>query len=132
MNNCGVMYRVGHLREIPANLQKIADTWPTPTASSATTNVNPAVYIKQGDVLGTKVGILASSNAFFDLGVYDYRQTNTASKVASYQSAHANEKELAWHAVCWFKDWMSSKDSAAILALPAGDSASGKTSDYCK
>jgi hypothetical protein len=132
MNNCGVMFRVGHIRELPTNLQKIADTWPEATASSATESINPAVFIKQGEVMGTKVGITASSNTFFDMGIYDYRQANEASKSQTYQAAHAEDKELSWHAVCWLKDWLPANDVAAIAKLPAGDPASGKSSDYCK
>lgn len=131
MNNCGVMYRVGHLRELPANLQAIADTWPKATANSATQEIRPAVFIKQGETLATKVGIIDQDNTFFDWGVYDYRQENEASKSTSYKSAHESEKELAWHAVCWF-DWLPASDEAKVRALPAGDPTSGKTSDYCK
>jgi hypothetical protein len=132
MNNCGIMFRVGHIRELPANLQKIADTWPEATASSATQSINPAVLVKQGEVMGIKVGITASSNTFFDMGIYDYRQTNEASKSQTYQTAHAEDKELSWHAVCWLKDWLPANDAAALAKLPAGDPASGKSSDYCK
>lgn len=132
MNNCGIMYRVGHLRVLPANLQKLADTWPAPSASSATQQVSPAVYVKQGDVLATKVGITSDSNTFFDWGVYDYRQENEASKSSAYQTAHAQDKELSWHAVCWLKDWLPAAEQTKLAALPAGDPSSAKNSDYCK
>jgi prepilin-type N-terminal cleavage/methylation domain-containing protein len=132
MNNCGIMYRVGHLRELPDNLQKIAETFPEAGPSSMNTNVNPAVFVKQGEVLATKVGITSANNTFFDWGVYDYRQGNEASKSAAYQSAHSEDKELAWHAVCWLQDgWLPNKDQDALAGLPAGDPASGKNSDYC-
>jgi prepilin-type N-terminal cleavage/methylation domain-containing protein len=132
MNNCGIMYRVGHLRELPDNLQKIAETFPEAGPSSMNTNVNPAVFVKQGEVLATKVGITSVNNTFFDWGVYDYRQGNEASKSAAYQSAHSEDKELAWHAVCWLQDgWLPNKDQVALAGLPAGDPASGKNSDYC-
>jgi len=133
MNNCGVMYRVGHLRELPANLRKIVDTFPEASASSQLYGVDPAVFVTQGEVLATKVGITSEKNTFFDWGVYDYRQENEASKSAAYQAAHSSEKELAWHAVCWLQDgWLPSGDQAKLAALPAGDPASGKKSDYCK
>jgi hypothetical protein len=132
MNNCGVMYRVGHLRELPAEWQKIADTWPAPSASSATQSINPAVFVKQGTVLGTKVGLLATHNTFFDWGVYDYRQQNEASKAAAYQAARSDGKELVWHAVCWLKDWVPASDATKLAALPPGDPTSGKNSDYCR
>lgn len=133
MNNCGIMYRVGHLRELPGNLQKIAETFPEAGPSSMNTNVSPAVFVKQGEVLATKVGIIKTSNTFFDWGIYDYRQENEASKSAAYQSAHSEDKELAWHAVCWLQDgWLPNKDQAVLAGLPAGDPSSGKNSDYCK
>lgn len=131
MNNCGVMYRLGHFAALPANLQKIADTWPAPSADSRTQMVNPAVYVKTGDILATSVGITKTSNTFFDWGVYDYRQANEASNSTAYQQAHSQDKELSWHAVCWF-DWLPGNDAAKVKALPAGDPTSGKKSDYCK
>lgn len=82
--------------------------------------------------MGTKVGVLGSNNTFFDWGVYDYRQENEASKSPAYQAAQSQYKELSWHAVCWLDDWMSSSEQKTLRALPAGDPASGKTSDYCK
>jgi hypothetical protein len=132
MNNCGVMYRVGHFRALPDKLKKIADTWPAAQeGDSRTHQVNPPLYIKQGEVLATSVGIVNAHNTFFDWGVYDYRQANQASQSVAYQQAHAQDKELSWHAVCWF-DWLPSSDSTRIKSLPAGDPTSGKNSDYCK
>lgn len=135
MNNCGVAYRIGHLREISADLQNIADTWPAPGAGSASQRVDPPVFVKQGEVVATKVGILASKNTFFDWGVFDYRQPNEASKSSDYQAAHGegNGKDTAWNAVCWLQDgWLPSKDQGLLASLPAGDPTSGKNSDYCK
>lgn len=132
MNNCGIMYRLGHLRELPDNLQKIAAAWPEPSASSQTQGVSPAVFVKQGETFGTKIGLIQSNNAFFDFGVYDYRQQNQASQSSAYQSAHAGDKELSWHAVCWLRDWLPANDTAAIATLPPADPGSGKTSNYCR
>jgi prepilin-type N-terminal cleavage/methylation domain-containing protein len=130
MHNCGVMTRLGHLRELPANLQSIVDTLPKADANSRIENVNPPVYVKQGEVLATKVGLMSEKNTFFDWGVYDYRQQNDASKSAAYQSAHP-QKEHAWYAVCWLKDWLPADDVATLARLSAGGGESGKTSDYC-
>lgn len=132
MNNCGIMYRVGHLRALPSNLQKIADTWPEPKeGDSRTQSIMPAVLVKQGETLATSVGIVKDKNTFFDWGVYDYRKENDASKDPAFQQKHAQDKELSWHAVCWF-NLLDTKDSIIVRNLPAGDSASGKNSDYCK
>ena len=132
MNNCGVLYRVGHLRVLPEKLQKLADTWPAPSDSSATQSVNPPIYIKQGEVLATKIGILSTKNTFFDWGVYDYRKENEASLSANYRAAHTQDKDLSWHAVCWLKDWLPATDTSILTSLPAGDPSSGKNSDYCQ
>lgn len=129
-NNCGVMVRLGHLRELPAEYQAIIDKFPAATASSQLQMVNPAVYVKQGTLLATKVGITTEKNTFFDWGVYDFRQQNQASQAAAYQAAHPM-RELDWHAVCWLDGWLPAGDQARLLALPAGDPKSGKTSDYC-
>jgi prepilin-type N-terminal cleavage/methylation domain-containing protein len=132
MNNCGVMYRVGHFRVLPANLQRLADTWPAAVeGDSRTQQVNPAVFVKQGETLATAVGIIKAQNTFFDWGIYDYREQNQASKSVAYQQAHAQDKELSWHAVCWF-NWLPASDSTKVKSLPPGDPTSGKTSDYCK
>jgi len=130
-NNCGVMFRVGHLRVIPDDLMKLTTSWTAANDNSATNEINPRVFIEAGHKLATSVGIVDQNNAFFDWGVYDFRSENEASKSTSFQSAHAQDKELSWHAVCWF-DWLPSSDEAKIRALPAGDPASAKNSDYCK
>ncbi len=131
MNNCGIMTRFGHLRELPDNLQKIADKLPEASESSRIENVNPPVFIKQGEVLATKVGIPSEKNTFFDWGVYDYRQENEASKSTAYKTAHP-QGEHAWYAVCWLENWLPSSDTAVLAKLPAGGGENGKSSDYCK
>lgn len=131
MHDCGIMTRFGHLRELPANLQKIADKLPEASASSRIENVNPSVAIKQGEVLATKVGTTGDNNTFFDWGVYDYRQQNQASQSPAYKNAHP-QGEHAWYAVCWLKDWLPASDSALLAKLSAGGGESGKNSDYCK
>jgi hypothetical protein len=131
MNNCGIMTRFGHLREIPAKLQTIVDKLPEASADSRIENVNPPVYIKKGEVLATMVGTTFDKNTFFDWGVYDYRHTNEASKSATYQAAHP-QKEHAWYAVCWLKDWLPASDVATLGKLPAGGGENGTASDYCK
>jgi hypothetical protein len=132
MSNCGVMTRLGHLRELPQKLQQIVETLPAPSENSTIENVKQPVYVKRGEVLATKVGLLSENNTFFDWGVFDYRQENEASKSASYKTAHP-QGDLAWHAVCWLQgDWLPAADQAKLAALPAGDPTSGKMSDYCK
>lgn len=131
MNNCGIMTRIGHLREIPANLQKIIDKLPEASANSTIENVNPPVHVKQGEVLATKTGLISQKNTFFDWGVYDYRQENEASKSAAYKTAHP-QGEHAWYAVCWLQDWLPANDAKVLANLAPGDPTNAKTSDYCK
>ncbi len=131
MNNCGVLYRVGHLRELPEEMMALTLAWPeAKEGDSRTQSISPPVFLKQGKTLGTAVGIIKDKNTFFDFGVYDYRTTNAASASSSYKTVHAQDKELSWHAICWF-DWLSANDEAIVRGLPPGDPTSGKKSDYC-
>ncbi|HJQ08672.1 MAG TPA: hypothetical protein VJ836_04300 [Candidatus Saccharimonadales bacterium] len=128
---CGIMVRLGHLQALSDTFKAIADKFP-PAAEgdSRTERVQPVVWVKAGDTVATAAG-LARTNTFFDLGVFDLRKTNEASKNAAYQQKHVDTKEHTWHAVCWF-DMLSSNDAKKVRSLPAGDPAAGKTSDYCK
>jgi hypothetical protein len=131
MHNCGVMTRLGHLQELTDDMQKIAEKLPAPSAESRIENVNPPVYVKQGEVLATKVGLASEKNTFFDWGVYDYRQQNEASKSAAYKSAHP-QGEHAWYAVCWLQGWLPASDASVLSKLKAGAGESAKASDYCE
>ncbi|MFN8015458.1 MAG: hypothetical protein U0R17_02465 [Acidimicrobiia bacterium] len=130
-NNCGVMTRLGHLRELTEKFQAIAETFSEALTDSRTSNVNPPVNVKAGETIATATGITAGKNTFVDWGVYDYRSQNEASKSSEYQNAHTMDKELSFNAVCWF-DWLPTKDAKLVKSLPAGDGTAGKTSDYCK
>lgn len=132
INPCGIMARLGHLRTLSAPFQAMADKFPeAKEMDSRTERVLPIAQVKTGDILATEVGLRAGTNVFFDLGIYDLRKKNEISGTAAYQQAHADNKELAWHAVCWF-DMLPIADATKVKSLPAGDPASGKTSDYCK
>jgi hypothetical protein len=132
MNDCGIMYRVGHLYTLSDKLAEIAKSFPAPEKNnSRTTNVNPGVAIKAGTVLATAVGTPSDKNVFFDWGMYDWRKPNAVASNAAWLSGSQHDSSLAKHAICWF-DQLSTKDAATIRALPAGDPASGKTSDYCE
>ncbi len=129
ISSCGIMYRLDHLRVLSSAFQAIANTFPEAKEDdSRTTSVEPQVLVKKGDVIATSVGFVKTSNTAFDWGVYDLRSPNKASQNASYAQTHSAEQ--AWYGVCWL-DYLSSANSALVKSLPAGDSASGKTSDYC-
>ena len=132
INPCGIMVRLGHLRELSPEYQAIADKFPEPRElDSRTERVQPRVAVKTGDLIATAVGFIKGENTFFDWGVFDLRQQNTASQSTTYQQAHADAKELAFYAVCWF-DLVDKSNSDIIKSLPAADPVNGKTSDYCK
>jgi hypothetical protein len=133
MNNCGVMYRVGHFREIPSDLLQLTKNWsPAVEGDSRTNMINPPVFIEKGHTLATTIGIKKTKNVFFDFGVYDYRSLNEASiDSLSYQENHKEDIVLSWHAVCWFS-WLDTANERIVMSLPAGDPQSGKKSDYCK
>lgn len=130
VNDCGVKYRLGHLRTLTPTFAALTDGLPpAKEMDSRTTEINPPMAVKQGDEIATAVGLLSAGNAFFDFGVYDLRQFNEASKDTSFQTAHADDQELSWHAVCWF-DLLSTADATKVRSLPA--TSPGSQSDYCK
>lgn len=131
INSCGMMVRLDHLLTLSDRFKGLAAQLPAPTESSRTERFNQSIEVKAGDIVATAVGFSKTKNVAFDFGVYDLRSENDASKDRAYQQRYANFKELAWHGVCWF-DLLPSADSAALKALPSGDAASGKQSDYCR
>ncbi len=131
VNDCGVAYRFDHLLTLSPTFQKIADALPAAKPDdSRTTNFDNPVSVKAGDEVATAIGFPKIRNVSFDLGVYDYRQRNEAAQNASYVAKHQEFLAQAGHALCWF-DMFSDADNAILKSLSAGDSASGKQSDYC-
>lgn len=132
-NDCGVMIRIGHLRQLTPAFQAIADTLPAPVnnISSKTVKITPTVAFKTGDKIATQVGFENPLNVGFDYGVYDLRKNNEASQDSVYQATHAQTGELTFHGLCWL-DLLNDEEEKLIKALPAGDQANGKKSDYCK
>jgi hypothetical protein len=129
---CGYMVRVGHLRELSDTFKKYADKFPpAQEGDSRTERVDEFPQVRSGDVIATAAGYNGGPNIFFDLGVFDLRQTNQASKDPAYQAKWASAKEHFYYGVCWF-DMLPKADGSFIKTLPAGDPKAGKTSDYCK
>lgn len=132
-NSCGVMVKFGHLLKLSPEFQAIADKAPLNSAAdSHTTEVSPAVYVQKGDLVATQTGI--TKDVFLDFGVFDLRSTNQAGQDPAYVSAHGGPiyMSLSAHGVCWLKSWFPTASETTLNSLPAGDSAHGKTSDYCK
>lgn len=125
---CGIMYRLGHIRELTPKFQAFAEAFPAATQDSATTNINPPVWVEYGELIGTKIGIIETGNVFLDYGVYDLRTRNESAADTTYAATYNGQ--LALNAICWL-DYLGDS-SEDIKALPAGDPGSGKNSDYCK
>lgn len=130
ISECGLMHRIGHLRELSARFAALAATLPAAVeGDSRTTNFPAGLTDTAGEGLGTAVGLRTTNNVFFDWGVYDLRQRNSASANATWFAAHPGE--LAPYAICWL-DVLSSANSAAVRALPPADATAGRTSDLCR
>ncbi len=133
---CNVDYRLDHLKTLSPKFQQVAEKLPQPKENdSRTTNIR-GVKVEAGEVIATAVGFShrpdgPEPNTGFDFGVYDRRAQNEASKNPQWAVEHADEKNQAYYAVCWF-DLFPAADAALIRSLPGGDSQSGKTSDFCK
>ncbi|MCC7304108.1 hypothetical protein IT418_01690 [bacterium] len=129
LNDCGIMYRFDHLRELSPKLQVLAEKLPAAKQDdSRTTDFSPAISVKSGELLAVKVGFLSNNNTSLDFGVYDLREKNRAAHDERWASSH---DELAQHGVCWF-DLLNSNNESIIRKLPAADQSSGSKSDFCQ
>lgn len=135
--DCGLEYRFDHLKALSPKLQTAADKLPQAKIDdSQTTNIR-GVTVTTGEIIATAVGFEQSQpdapvgpNVSFDFGLYDKHQKNASSKDPAWVSSHKEDGEQAVYAVCWL-DWLPTADATILKALPAADSKSGKTSDYC-
>lgn len=130
-NPCGITYRFDHLLTLSPAMQNMVDTLPPALPDdSRTTRFDTPLEVKTGDVIATAVGFAKNQNVSVDWGVYDLRQTNTASKNEDYARKHEVEKEQAFYALCWF-DLLPQDIAQKVRSLPASSS-EAKTSDYCQ
>ena len=125
--NCGVSFRLDHLRELTAKFEAVVAAFPI-KEDSRTELVNPPVAVMLGEVIATEVGFL--NNVFLDFGVYDMRQKNEASKDPAWAGAHSQFPADSY-GICWL-DALPQADSLVVKALPSRDGASGTKSDYCE
>jgi hypothetical protein len=116
---CGVAYRFDHLLVLSPKLAEAVASLPEPQADDSRTTPLQGTSVAQGEVIATAVGLQNSSNVFVDFGVYDSNENPQP-----FQSLREN-------AMCWF-DLLSPEDATLVRSLPAGDSVSGKTSEYCQ
>lgn len=131
MDSCGVRYRYDHIAKVSDELQQYVDQLPEAKQDDSRTSPIDPVLIKKGAIVATEVG--RSGNVFFDLGVYDLRKQNKASKTDIYKTdqGRISDKEQSFFAVCWF-DLLSTSDKAIIDGLPSRSAAEGANSDYCE
>jgi len=125
--NCGVSFRLDHLRELTAKFEAVVAAFPI-KEDSRTELVNPPVAVMLGEVIATEVGFL--NNVFVDFGVYDMRQKNEASRDPAWAGAHSQFPADSY-GICWL-DALPQADSLVVKALPSRDGASGTKSDYCE
>lgn len=132
--DCGLEYRFDHLQTLSEKLQALANTLPEAKPDDSRTTRLSGQTVETGELIATAVGHLSGeggkSNVSLDFGVYDRRNQNEASRNPAWAAQHANEKDYAYYAVCWF-DLLPSADAAIVKALP-GSGIEAKTSDYCR
>lgn len=128
---CGYAYRFDHLLVLEPKLSAAADKLPPAKENnSGTSAISPSVPVNAGETIATQVGMNKERlNVFVDWGLYDMRTKNEASKDATWAAAHPYA--VYQHGVCWF-DYLPADEEAKVRALPASDSDSGTTSDFCK
>jgi hypothetical protein len=110
--DCGVSFRLDHLRELTAKFEAVVGAFPI-KEDSRTDLVNPPVAVMLGEVIATEVGFL--NNVFVDFGVYDMRQKNEASKDPAWASAHSQYPADSY-GICWL-DALPQADSLVVKAL---------------
>ena len=125
---CGFFYRFDHVRAVSPKIADALEGIPSPTSGdSRTTYINPPLWIEQGEVVGTSVGIFPS-NIFVDFGLYDVRTPNNATPDPAWADLFAADKEFGHYGVCFF-DYLPRNDGEVMRSLPTGKE--GTTSDFC-
>ena len=126
---CGFFYRFDHVRVVSPTLADALKDLPAAIAGdSRTTVINPPLWLEQGEIVGTSVGV-APSNIFVDFGLYDVRTPNNVTPNPAWADLYAGDKEFGHYGVCFF-DYLSGNDGEKMRSLPTG--VEGKTSDYCQ
>lgn len=127
-NDCGIMYKLDHLRELTPKFEEIMSKIPMGGENDTrTTKVEPTVFTAKGEHIATKVGLESDHNVFFDFGVYDLRKTNGVDYTGSN---YYNIEQYGGHAICWL-DNLEEPAQSIVKNLPGADGKNGKKSDYC-
>ncbi len=126
---CGYFYRFDHIRTLSPEIERALSTLPPATeGDSRTTYIQPPIWIDQGELLATQIGILPT-NIFVDFGLYDVRKPNGVAPDSSWIDMYKSDIQFGHYGVCFF-DFLPNNDGKIIRSLPAG--IEGKKSDYCK
>ena len=126
---CGFFYRFDHVLVVsPIISEALKDLPPATSGDSRTTYINPPLWVEQGEVVGTSVGI-PPSNIFVDFGLYDVRTPNNVTPNPAWADIYAGDKEFGHFGVCFF-DYLPGDHGELMRAYPTGKE--GKTSDYCE
>lgn len=135
VNDCGIMVKHDHLLTLSPRLKTILDKIPLgKEGDSRTTNIEPKVYIKKGEVLATEVGFRnfnSHKNVSVDYGLYDLRTTNGVNYDSSFRSRFPLIDENGMHALCWL-NYLEEPEKSIVKGLPGADGENGTQSDYCK
>ncbi len=130
---CGVRFRFDHLATLTEEFRKYVEELPGPLLDDSRTHlITSRPFFKVGTAVASEIGHKKNLNVGFDLGVYDLRQRNAASKTLLYKtdSGRINDKEQSFYAVCWF-DLLPDRERAIINSLPPRAGQRENTSDYC-
>jgi len=126
---CGFFYRFDHVGDLSPKLADALKNLPqAQEGDSRTSYINPPVWVDQGEIVGTSVGI-PPANVFVDFGLYDVRKPNNVTPNPAWADQFAQDKEFGHYGVCFF-DFLPGSDGDTMRSLPTG--IEGKTSDYCK
>ena len=129
-NDCGIMYKLDHLRELTGKFNDIMEKIPMKgSGDTRTTQIVPSVFVGNGEHIATKIGFEANKNIFLDFGVYDLRKTNGVVYGEEFRAQFQNIDQFGTHALCWL-DYLEEKDRSIAKSLPGGDGKKRKTSDY--
>ncbi len=124
---CGFFYRFDHVRVVSPILSDALSFLPAPVADDSRSSfINPPVWIEQGEVVGTSVGIFPS-NIFVDFGLYDVRTPNNVTPNPAWTDLFAADQEFGHYGVCFF-DYLPGNHGDIMRSLPTGKE--GPTSDY--
>jgi len=126
---CGYFYRFDHVRVLSPKLADALSFLPPPVADDSRTSfINPPVWIEQGEVVATSVGIVPS-NIFIDFGLYDVRTPNNVTPNPAWANLFAADIEFGHYGVCFF-DYLPGNHGDIMRSLPTGKE--GPISDYCQ